>query len=925
MGSGESQPNPPAERLEALLNVFTRLRERPRRRDGDRLRPLLLTIGSEQDARQVAHAFVERCQQEHSPHSHIDGDAPGTDVALLLRHVSRELSGHHPRLEPAIRFPLLSMALWLLELRRMRVRPQEQGTDLRLLSEVERENLRLAAQLTAVNDDPARRSVLSRGIRSRRRVMVPAKHEGQQGKLASILSHLEQIAPIGVALVALLSATAATTVDLAAAMIAAGFGLSFVAGEITRRTRDRAGQVRYRWFTRQSYVRGIRSSDFLGLALDVFYRPIPEQGPDEQFDLLLVAAFLEDLRQAYRRGRRRMAWARVVYPAIVIDRFPAEHVSRRFIRLVEQVRRDGETFDPLVIAAGTATPEEASTLAGAVQVPLSGSGTAGLAEVATAWTDHLEDQRRVAVFGRRREIRVDVGAGDGSGTEPVARPRRRPWAAHPVLPWIVMGSVLCASLAVIGVEAVRYCDPHTVWHGPNGECIGITDGSYAFNDRLERVEDRIEKLNADVLDSDRPYITIVYFGPMSVDPAAKAPEDDLLAGIHGELVGLSIAQQNHNRANGQPLLRVLLANSGSKVRHGKEVAERIRAEAARDRTIVAVIGFGQSKQQTQDAVTELSKSALPMVGTTNTYDDTARLKNGFSPYYFRLAPPNRRLAAHAAHWARNGRLDGLKATSADVFFDSSADELYSRNLAEDFRAEFGPGRVRMWSYTDPSQIPGRVQQACTSPRQVFYYTGRSDDFRSFMNQLYNTSCGTGARVVLAGDEVTKYVSDNRAEIGRNSSIKLFYTPLAAAGAWRPRPPHVFYTDFDAVVSGLVGKDAPQQERPSQIYAAMGYDAALTIIRVAERIYDDGDRALPMAAAVLAALTEPGAGAAPQGAGGLLRFGPRDGGHQVPDKPVLLQTVRPDGEELVAICGQLVEGDLRTSGCPPPTAAAQPGT
>jgi ABC-type branched-subunit amino acid transport system substrate-binding protein len=926
MGSavGESQINPP---LERLLSVFERMRERPRRRDGDQLRPLLLTIGPEHVSRQVLHTFVERCQQENGPHSHLDGDVPDTDIARVLRHVGRELSRDHPRLEPALRLPLLSMALWLLDLRRIRLRQAAEEPVPQLSSHADRQNRRLAAELTEAHEDRARRTLLGRGIRRREQLATPGndEDEGDRGRIAAALAYMEHIAPIGVALVALLSATAASTVDLAAAMLAGGIGLAFVGREVARRVRDRAGQVRYRWFTRQTYVQGHRSSDFLGFALDVFNRPFREGEPDEPLDLLLVAAFLEDLRQAYRRGRRRAAWARVVYPAVVIDVFPEGHISRRFLRLLEQVRRDGETFDPLVVAAGFATQAEASALSRSVQVPLASLAVADLTDVADVWSDHLADRRRAATFGTRREIRVDVASGDGSGTEPVHRPRRRPWPAHPALPWIVMGALFAASLTVIGVQTVRYCEPDSVWHAANGECVGVTDGSYVFNNRLSGVEGRIRTLNDHVVGSGKPYVTIVYLGAMSVDPAAKNPQDDLLAGAHGELVGLSIAQEERNRTNEAPLLRVLLANSGSKVRYAKEVAERIRAQSSHDRTIVAVVGFGQSKQQTQDAIDELSKAALPMVGTTNTYDDTARSRNGFSPYYFRLAPPNRRLAEHAAYWATHGRLAGLKVTSADVFYDASKDELYSGNLAKDFQAAFtagGVNRVRMLSYTDPSQIPGEVQEACQRPSQIFYYTGRSDEFRSFLNELDSTSCGGRPRVVLAGDEVTKYVSDNRMEIGRNHSVRLYYTPLASEGAWGDQP-HPFFTDFDPVVDGLLGKNAPQNERPSRIYAAMAYDAALTIIKVADRVYDDQGRALPTTAAVLSELTEPGAGAPPEGASGLLRFGardggarPYDGGHQVPDKPVLLQTVQPDGaESLLVMCGQLIEQAPQTTNCP----------
>src|SRR6266545_336710 len=83
-----------------------------------------------------------------------------------------------------------------------------------------------------------------------------------------------------------------------------------------------------------------------------------------------------------------------------------------------------------------------------------------------------------------------------------------------------MGAVLAGSLTVIGVEAVRYCDPYAVWRAGNGECVGITDGSFTFNKRLESAERRIHRLNDDALHSGRPYVTVVYLGPMSVDPGA---------------------------------------------------------------------------------------------------------------------------------------------------------------------------------------------------------------------------------------------------------------------------------------------------------------------------------------------------------------------------------------------------------------------
>ncbi|GAA1579838.1 hypothetical protein GCM10009678_73220 [Actinomadura kijaniata] len=926
-----------ADRLEGLLGLFERLRERPTARAGDRLRPLLVTIGSAVETRQAAHAFVERCIADGGPYAHV-ADDPGhterlTDLAALLRHLSRQLSAHHRRFEPALRFPLLSMVVWLLELRRMRIR-QERGEGAPdFASDAQRELWLLAGQLHAADEDSHRRTLLGRGILRRRQIVVPAERPGQQGRIASVLSHLEQVAPIGVAAVALISATAASTLDLAAAFLAAGVRSSVILGQVAARTRDRAGRRRYRWFTSptQTYLRGNRSLDFLGFALDVIYREEadPARPLDEELERLLVAAFLQDLRQAYRRGVWRATWARVRYPAVVVDllpeQSPARAQTRRFVERVEEIRRAEERFDPLVTALAVADEREAAALADAVRVPLADDDPVHLGTLRETpegmpfWATYRAEQQRAAVLGTRRALRVHTGRGDGSSPEPVYRARRRPLLTHPALPWLAMGAILAASVSVISVQTVRYCDPFTVAHATNGECVGITDGSYVFTPRLAAVEKRIERLNDDVLNSGKPYVTLVYLGAMTTDPQTRNPQADLLAGIHGELVGLSIAQERHNAASGLPRLRVLLANAGSRFRYARHIADLIRRRAATDPTLVAAVGFGQSRRQTSEAIDVISKSALPMIGTTNTFDGTGRLPGGFSPYYFRLAPSNARLAAHAAFWARNGQT-GARAATADVFYDATTDDLYSRNLAEDFVRAFAPGRVRRLPYSDPSQVPNRILEACQNPSDLFYYAGRSDEFRSFINRLANTDC-KGRRTVLAGDEVTKYVSDNAAEVARTDSIRLFFTPLAAREAWVPRwvgrqPLQLFYSEFDPVVNALVGRETAANGRPSRTHAALGYDAARTVISVAERIYGDQGRALPTAAAILSELTEPGAGAETQGATGLLRFGPRAGGHQIEHKPVLLTELRPDGALMVAaVCGRLVSTGQASAPCP----------
>ncbi|XRQ11253.1 ABC transporter substrate-binding protein [Actinomadura welshii] len=939
------------DRLRGVLDLFERLRERPPWRWRERLRPLLLLLGPGRATSHAAEILKSRCEDERAPVSHIAADTPATGVAGVLREAKRELSqpSSRGRGEPPLRFPLLEMALWLRDLREMRSaedRPPPRGA-----SSVERENHRLVRRLThppVGDNENARRRELNRVIRRRGRDVLRDLEE-PPSRSAAFLSFLEQIAPIGVAVVALVSAGTAAAIDLATAVFAAVVGLAFVAVQIVARTRGWYGVHRYRWFLRQPYV-DRDSTGFLGFALGVFDpRPVEPDDHGEQLDLLLVAAFLEDLRRNYRRDFRRAAWARVRYPVLILEHLAAGHPGVALVELVERVRADNQAderlpgFDPLVIVAGvdpTAPAEDdpsapsgqrlVDRIAQAVRVDVSSGEPQSVVAARGLWDRYAREQRRVGALGSRRELRVDVTRDPGGDLPPVRPVRRRPRLAHPALPWIAMVAVAAASITVISVQVVRYCSPFTIARTENGECVGITDGSFRFGEdsggrnndnRLNKVLDKIESLNDHVTESGKPYATVVYLGPVTADPSIENHRIDLLAGVQGELIGLAIAQQRFNdSAEGDDLrLRVLIANAGAKFQYAERVAEQIRERALEDRSIVAVIGFEQSRRQTQEAIKLLAKSALPLLGTANSYDGTALLDGdaGYSPYYFRLASPNSRTAEHAAYWARNGHIGGKKARDAVVVYNDDPEDLYSEDLATEFAEAFGSDDVRMRPYRDPGELDRAVRDACRDQPDLFYYAGRSDEFRSFIGVM-ELSCPRRP-LVMADDEIAKYVSDNAAEIGRKNTFDLYFTPLAAREAWTWRwigdqAPQTFYSDYDPAVREMTDKDNNGQ-RPSITRAAVAYDAATLVASVASKVFWQ-EKARPSAGSVFAALNDPDHDVLRNGASGVIRFSSRSTGHQVLDKPVILATIEPDGTtEVKQVCGRLVAGEQGEADCP----------
>jgi hypothetical protein len=944
-----------ADRLRGVLELFERLRERPRRRGRERLRPLLLLLGPAGRTVRVAKLFKERCEEERAPASHIAADTAANGISGVLREAMHELSQSacRPRWEPALRFPHLEMALWLRDLREIRLAGDPQPP--RNASRAERENHRLVHNLTnpPVGDNEAsRRRELGRVIRRRGRDVLRDIDEGRRGRISTFLGFLEQIAPIGVAVVAVVSAGTAAAVDLAAAILAGTVGLAFVAVQILARTRGWYGVLRYNWFRRQPYLSD-GSPDFLSFALGVFDpRPVEPDDHAEQLDQLLVAAFLEDLRRNYRRDVRRAAWARVRYPVIIFEALAPGHVGVAFVETVERVRaraqRDADrpVFDPLVIVAGVDPAEPADTdphapsgtrlvdrIAQAVRVDLASGEPADMLAAARLWDRHRAEQRRVAELGTRRELRVDVTAFPAGGEPPAVRPgRRRPRLTHPLLPWIVMVAVLAGSISVISVNAFRYCAAFQIRRTASGECVGITDGSYTFgadgmrggaDNRMKPVLDRIERLNDEVLRSGKDYITVVYLGPVTADPSTRNRRLDLLAGAQGELVGLSIEQQRFNDASPDLRLRLLVANAGAKFQYGVQVAGQIRDLALEDRSIVAVVGFEQSREQTRSAIRVLSKAALPLIGTANSYEAIGRLESGaYSPYFFRLAPTNQRLARHAAYWAASGRL-GEPVRTVDVIYDDDPADLYSRDLARRFRTEFlkerPGGTVRMSAYRHPSDVARATMAACRSPQDAFYYAGRSDEFATFVNTI-EQNCGQADPVVLADDEIAKYVSDHPKEIG-GRGYRLYYTPLALWEAWSPRwvgpdrQRQTFYADYRRIARAMAGNSGAPERQPSETRAAVSYDAAAVITNVARQVHGE-QNSVPTASAIFAALTDQGRDALPKGASGVLRFVRGPTGHLVEEKPVLLATVAQDGTlKVEAVCGRLVARGQVAGDCP----------
>src|SRR5436305_1488108 len=235
---------------------------------------------------------------------------------------------------------------------------------------------------------------------------------------------------------------------------------------------------------------------------------------------------------------------------------------------------------------------------------------------------------------------------------------------------------------------------------PDGESIGISDGTVAFAtggpggsfkmqaaDKLKAgdtvsaqslwhsalssdsgdAESLIYLENQRVLNahatSNTPYVTIVVATMMTGDNASVG---------HDNLQGAYITQKEFNDSSqlaGGTLVRLLVANSGNDKLYADTVAQQIVLLAKADPTFVGVMGWPFSSRA-EVAINTLAKAHIPMVSQTASDDALT----GASPYFFRVAPANKRQAVLGAKYAEQS----LHAKTAVTFVDPS--DPYSQSL-----------------------------------------------------------------------------------------------------------------------------------------------------------------------------------------------------------------------------------------------------
>ncbi|MFE2753566.1 hypothetical protein ACFXGA_16380 [Actinosynnema sp. NPDC059335] len=677
----------------------------------------------------------------------------------------------------------------------------------------------------------------------------------------------------------------------------------------------------YRWLLRQPYLAPHDPGTFLGFAERLTSALVPGRGAGPREDTgqlakLLVNAFLEDVRAAYRRSWWRIRSARrTVYPVVLLDGIRRDNGGYALLKIINDVRNDTGAFDPLVFISGSAkVPPDAETTAERRPAPV-GQATHAYETWARKLATDTRARRPTAWFLPLLAPDVAVARDEATPTATLSVRRPPVWSRTSVL--LVVALLVLASSATLGYRHVRelaaedarwrheHCglgrdnpDAHTLLR-VGDDCVGVTTGRLPLFgeadredlDRFTAVQDLIVRQNERVVeaherDPDRPYASVVYVSAMGATR-------DALNSNTARLVGVAARQARLLDRTGpdEPLIRVLLGNAGSAMQHGDVVADRLKGMLERDKSIVGVLGMALSSTPTRNTITELGAVGLPVVAATLSDDAMPTA----SRMYFQISPTNDRQAQVAARYVRAAHPDKRGVV---VVHSSDEADSYAANLRLDVGARFAELglAVRESPYRPVSDGQGSDarqlgRDLCdVADDEVVFFAGRPADFGKLLDGV-SAGCRTDPPALLAGDDIARYAA-NDALRGEHPEIPFEYVSFAVGA-----PGCGAATEMHQTLRELVPEQCSGDANPSlDGHAALTYDALYLYVHAMIQL-----GRIPVSPGhVWKEMSDVGGARALSGESGVIDFG----GGQVPIDKFLAVLRVSDGRppEVLASCG-----------------------
>ena len=465
----------------------------------------------------------------------------------------------------------------------------------------------------------------------------------------------------------------------------------------------------------------------------------------------------------------------------------------------------------------------------------------------------------------RRTLVQPTGVG-AAGTA-TGKPRRRRWAvslitAVAVLAGVVVGVALApghstASSSLRPIKPTAPCQasaPTTIiaWKSSQDvECVGYSGSGFVFTNHALAVEDPQQALQDERLRFDQQQVfqlnqradqaaesgqtefSLVYFAGITA-----GPDENYDSGQAEELEGLMVAQEIALQGSG-PVFKVIIANGGAKMQDAVPVARMIIALAARDSSLLGVVGLDRSIQQVKQAIGLFDASGIPVVATTLSADGIGGTYPHYDPYYFQLSANNsteaglilRYIQEVVPRYFRQSRQKYYSAGQIQakkiLIYRPSANpgDLFTSTLVADLKRE-----APLFKGLPTPQVTQQLGSQLCGAATVDIYAGRHDrpsagnsqldDFSEFL-RLIEDYCHSGQQpFIIADDGVSRFIADPAARdqpgLGEpaisyvTNGIKLLDTRsrclnTATAAAAAAQAPGELFSSFCTTYASIVEK------------------------------------------------------------------------------------------------------------------------
>lgn len=385
----------------------------------------------------------------------------------------------------------------------------------------------------------------------------------------------------------------------------------------------------------------------------------------------------------------------------------------------------------------------------------------------------------------------------GPATDEPRRYRPRPPRAVRVIRW--SAAVLAALVVVAAITVpVLWPSDNTCLNqgmtlleheGPNGECIGFSDGAYVFDPSLAAVERDIQQEDQRVTAAHpTDYVSVVYLLPISSAGGSILSMGNALEQLRGAFTAQYYANR-HDIDGSAPYIQLLIGNDGYQADQWQPATQFI-INAVPTQHVAAVAGLGLSLETTQSAIEKLTSAGMPVIGATLTSDTLDNIRN-----LIRISPANADGVAVAARYIRT------LYSRALLVEDQNAGDSYDATLVTGFEkfADAGHRIIGKEIFdTTPistaappadavdaleTRIAQMVPDICDAQPAAVLFGGRGRQLSWLVSDLADRPCLDKPITIVSGDDVTNATIDANVRRGLASGVTVDYAGVAQPDEW----------------------------------------------------------------------------------------------------------------------------------------------